>query len=71
MTYHAGLDVPPEDAAICVVDAARTIVKERRAASAPDMLLDALTRLGLPLVRVRMEACTAAARLQEGLTEAG
>jgi transposase len=71
MTYYAGLDVSLEETAICVVDAAGTIVKEIRAESAPDALHDALKRLDLPLERVGMEACSLTAWLHDGLTAAG
>ena len=60
-----------EETAICVVDAARTIVKEIRAESAPDALRDALQPLDPPLARVEMEACSLAAWLHGGLTKAG
>ena len=71
MTYYAGLDVSLEETAICVVDAAGTIVKEVRAESAPDALHDALVRLDLPLARVGMEACSLTAWLHDGLTASG
>jgi len=71
MTYYAGLDVSLEETAICVVDAAGTIVKEVRAESAPDALHDVLKRLDLPLEQVGMEACSLAAWLHDGLAAAG
>ena len=71
MTYYAGLDVSLEETAICVVDAAGTIVKEVRVESAPDALHDALVRLDLPLARVGMEACSLTAWLHDGLTASG
>lgn len=71
MRYYAGLDVSLEETAICVVDATGTIVKEVRAESEPGALDDALKRLGLPLERVGMEACSLTAWLHDGLTEAG
>ena len=70
MRYYAGLDVSLAETAICVVDAAGTIVREMRAESAPDALHDALKRLDLPLERVGMEACSLTAWLHDGLTEA-
>jgi len=71
VTYYAGLDVSLEETAICVVDAGGTIVKEGRAESAPGALHDALKRIGLPLERVGMEACSLTAWLHDGLTAAG
>jgi transposase len=71
VTYDAGLDVSLAEAAIRVVDAAGTIVKEMRAESAPGALHDALVRLDLPLERVGMEACSLTAWLHDGLTAAG
>ena len=71
MTYSAGLDVSLEETAICVVDATGMIVKEMRAESEPRALDDGLRRLGLPLERVGMEACSLAAWLHDGLTPAG
>ncbi len=71
MTYSAGLDVSLEETAICVVDATGMIVKEMRAESEPRALDDGLRRLGLPLERVGMEACSLAAWLHDGLTAAG
>ena len=71
MRYFAGLDVSLEETAICVVDEAGEIVREVRAESEPGALDDALKRLGLPLDRVGMEACSLTAWLHDGLTEAG
>ena len=47
MSHYAGLDVPLEETAICVVDAAGRIVKEMRAASEPEALVTALRETGL------------------------
>ena len=71
MTHSAGLDVSLEETAICVVDATGMIVKEMRAESEPRALDDGVRRLGLPLERVGMEACSLAAWLHDGLTAAG
>ena len=71
VTYYAGLDVSLDETAICVVDATGAIIKEVRAASEPDALDDALKRLGLPLERVGMEACSLTAWLHDGLMEFG
>ena len=71
MKYFAGLDVSLEETAICVVDENGGIVREVRAASEPDALVEALRGIGLTLERVGLEACSLTAWLHEGLTRAG
>jgi len=71
MRYFAGLDVSLEETAICVVDETGRIVKEVRAASEPSSLVTALQRMGLPLERIGLEACSLTAWLHEGLRQAG
>jgi transposase len=71
MNYFAGLDVSLEETAICIVDDKGQIMKEVRAASEPDALVDALQEIGLPLERTGLEACSLAAWLHAGLTQAG
>jgi transposase len=71
MKYFAGLDVSLEETAICVVDEMGHIVKEVRAASEPDALVEALQVMGLVLERIGLEACSLTAWLHEGLTQAG
>src|SRR5215831_14690550 len=71
MRYFAGLDVSLEETAICVVDETGRIVKEVRAVSEPELLVEALQRSGLPLERIGLEACSLTAWLHEGLTQAG
>ena len=56
MKYFAGLDVSLEETAICVVDESGRIVKEMRAASEPQALIDALREIGLPLERISAAA---------------
>ena len=46
-------------------------MKEVRAASEPEALIVALQKLGLPLGRVGLEACSLTAWLHEGLSESG
>lgn len=65
MKYFAGLDVSLEETAICVVDETGRIVKELRAASDPQALIDALGEIGLPLERIGLEACSLAAWLYD------
>jgi transposase len=71
MKYFAGLDVSLEETAICVVDEKGSIMREVRAASEPDALTEALRGIGLALERIGLEACSLAAWLHEGLTQAG
>ena len=71
MDHYAGLDVSLEETAICVVDGTGRIVKEARAASEPDALINALTGMNLPLERVGLEACSLAAWLHDELRQAG
>jgi len=71
MNYFAGLDVSLEEAAICIVDDKGQIMKEARAAGEPDALVDALQEIGLPLERIGLEACSLAAWLHAGPTQAG
>jgi len=69
--YFAGLDVSLEETAICIVDDAGRIVREARAASDPDVLAGFFAGCGMKLERVGLEACSMAAWLHAGLTEAG
>lgn len=71
MKYFAGLDVSLEETAICIVDESGRMVKELRAASEPEALVEALRAIGLPLERVGMEACPLTAWLHDGLQAAG
>ncbi len=71
MDHYAGLDVSLEETAICVVDGTGRIVKEARAASEPDALINALTGMNLPLERVGLEACSLTAWLHDELRQAG
>src|SRR5262245_27810050 len=71
MKYFAGLDVSLEETAICVVDEIGRIVQERRAASEPQALYEALSWIDLPLERIGLEACSLAAWLHDGLCAEG
>ena len=62
MTHYAGLDVSLEETAICVVDDTGRIVKEARAASEPEALVAALSKIDVPLDRIGLEACSLTAR---------
>lgn len=67
MKYFAGLDVSLEEPAICIVDENGRIVRETRATSDPQALSAALRKIGLPLERIGLEACSLAAWLHDGL----
>jgi transposase len=69
--YFAGLDVSLEETAICIVDDVGRIVREQRAASEPEALLDFFKACGMTMERVGLEACSLTAWLHAGLTEAG
>ncbi|QND62165.1 IS110 family transposase [Mesorhizobium huakuii] len=71
MKYFAGLDVSLEETAICVVDEAGRIVKETRAASEPQALIEALRKVDLPLERIGLEACSLTAWLHDGMCADG
>ena len=71
MKHFAGLDVSLDETTVCVVDATGRIVREAKVASEPEALVDFFRRLGLPLARVGLEACSLSAWLCEGLTAAG
>jgi transposase len=71
MDYYAGLDVSLEETTICVVDQTGRIVREARAASEPEALLGALQKIGLPLQRIGLEACSLTAWLHDELRSAG
>lgn len=71
MKYFAELDVSLEETAICVVEESGRIVKEMRAASEPEALIIALRKVGLPLERLGLEACSLTAWLHDGLRAEG
>jgi len=69
--YFAGLDVSLEETSICIVDEAGGIVGEARVASEPEALVAFFDALGMTMERVGLEACSLAAWLHQGLSEAG
>jgi transposase len=71
MDYYAGIDVSLELSSICVVDATGQIVREAKVASEPEALVAFLTRLGLPLTRIGLEAGPLSQWLYAGLAKAG
>lgn len=71
MKYFAGLDVSLEETAICIVDESGQVMKELRAASEPEALVETLQAVGVSLERIGMEACPLTAWLHDGLQAAG
>jgi transposase len=71
MKYYAGLDVSLEETSICVVDGDGAIVAERKVASAPRAIAEALRALGLVFERVGLEAGPLSPWLHDGLHSEG
>jgi len=71
MRYYAGLDVSLEETAICIVDETGQVIRELRAASEPDALVETLAATGLSFERVGLEACSLSSWLHQGLTRVG
>src|SRR3712207_5545331 len=71
MEHHAGIDVSLERSSVCVVDGTGRIVREAKVASEPEALVDFFRRLGLPVVRIGLEAGPLSQWLHAGLTAAG
>ena len=71
MDYYAGIDVSLEQSSVCVVDSSGKIVRETKVASEPEALLQHFADLGLPVVRIGLEAGPLSQWLREGLVDAG
>src|SRR5918995_1714822 len=71
MEHHAGIDVSLERSSVCVVDGTGRIVREAKVAREPEALVDFFRRLGLPVVRIGLEAGPLSQWLHAGLTAAG
>jgi transposase len=71
MDYYAGIDVSLEQSSVCVVDAAGKIVCETKVASDPAALVRFFSQLGVPVVRIGLEAGPLSQWLHAGLSEAG
>ena len=71
MDHYVGIDVFLELSSVCILDAAGQIVKEAKVASEPEALTTFLTRLGLPLTRIGLEAGPLSQWLHAALVKAG
>ena len=71
MEQYAGIDVSLESASVCVVDAKGKIVREGVVASEPEPLIGWLTKPGMGLSRVGLEAGPLSQWLYAGLKAAG
>ncbi len=71
MKYYAGLDVSLEETSICVVDGEGAIVAERKVASEPRAIAEALRALGFVFERVGLEAGPLSPWLHDGLHSEG
>jgi len=71
MDHYVGIDVSLELSSVCILDATGKIVKEAKVASEPEALTTFLTRLGLPLTRIGLEAGPLSQWLHAALVTAG
>ncbi len=71
MEHYAGIDVSLEQSSVCVVDATGRIVREAKVASEPEALVRFFGQLGLPVIRIGLEAGPLSQWLHAGLSKAG
>jgi transposase len=71
MDHYAGLDVSLKLTSVCVVDEKGKIVRETKVESEPGALIGFFAELGLPMVRIGLEAGPLSQHLHAGLTEGG
>ena len=71
MEHYAGIDVSLERSSVCVVDATGRVVREVKVASEPAALVGFFRQLGLPVVRIGLEAGPLSQWLHAGLAKAG
>src|SRR5215204_2883015 len=71
MEHYAGIDVSLELSSVCVVDSSGWIIREAKVASEAEALVGFFRQLGLPLVRIGLEAGPLSQWLQAALVKAG
>jgi transposase len=71
MDHYAGIDVSLEYSSLCVVDAGGKIVRESKAVSEPEALIEWFRSLGLSVVRIGLEAGPLSQWLYAAMKEAG
>lgn len=71
MEYYAGIDVSLEQSSVCVVDETGKIVREAKVASDRKSLIGYFQGLGLPPVRIGLEAGPLSQWLHAGLVAVG
>ena len=71
MEHYAGIDVSLERSSVCVVDSSGQIIREAKVASEPEALVGFFGQLGLPVVRIGLEAGPLSQWLYAGLAKAG
>ena len=57
MKYYAGLDVSQQTTSICIVDDEGKIVAERKVASCPDAIAEALELFAIPVQDWKLVLC--------------
>src|SRR4029450_10579732 len=71
MEHYAGIDVSLEWSSVCVVDSSGRIIREAKVASELEALVGFFGQLGLPVVRIGLEAGPLSQWLYAGLAKAG
>src|SRR3954449_12764220 len=71
MKHSVGLDVSVKETAICIVDEGGKVVRETKAATAPQAVIAFLNSAGLDYARIGLEAGPLSQWLVNGLAEAG
>jgi transposase len=71
MDHFAGLDVSVKDASVCIVDDTGKVVREVKAASEPEALLQVLKNPAYHLKRIGLEAGPLSQWLYSAIAEAG